>query len=220
MPGEVSLAHLGVLFLDELTEYPKHVLECLRQPMEDGQIQIARVHGNYVYPSRFVTIASMNPCPCGFYPDRNRCSCSAGEVKKHLEHISQPLLDRMDLCVEVPVNPFWELQKKEPGECSNAIKERVERAVERQRTRFQGAGIRFNSQIPSTKLTEYCRIGAKEEQRMEQIFKNLELSGRAYHKILKVARTIADLDGCEDISQKHLNEAVCYRSIDKKYWIR
>ena len=220
MPGEVSLAHLGVLFLDELTEYPRKVLECLRQPMEDGQIQITRVHGNYIYPCRFMTAAAMNPCPCGYYPDRERCSCTPAEIRRHLEHISQPLLDRLDICVEVSANPFEALRQTEAGESSDAIRKRVEMAMERQRDRFKGTKIFFNSQIPASLIQEYCPLHWSDEARMEHVFQKLQLSGRGYHKILKVARSIADLEDCDRIQTRHLNEAVCYRSIDKKYWIR
>ena len=220
MPGEVSLAHLGVLFLDELTEYPKKVLECLRQPMEDGQIQITRVHGNYIYPCRFMTVAAMNPCPCGFYPDRERCSCSPAEIRRHLEHISQPLLDRLDICVEVSSNPFEALRQTEAGESSEAIRKRIQMAIERQRDRFKGTHIHFNSRIPASCIQEYCPLHWADEARMEHVFQKLRLSGRGYHKILKVARSIADLEDCDRIQTRHLNEAVCYRSIDKKYWIR
>lgn len=220
LPGEVSLAHRGVLFLDELTEYKKTVLECLRQPMEDGQIQITRVYGNYTYPSRFMLAAALNPCPCGFYPDREKCACSTAEIRRYLDHISQPLLDRMDICVEVRANPYSELRSGKEGEASARIRERVQLAAERQQERYRGTGIRFNSEIPSSLLGEYCPLTKREEARMEEIFCKLELSGRAYHKILKVARTLADLEGTKNIEERHLNEAVCYRSIDKKYWIR
>ena len=219
-PGEVSLAHLGVLFLDELTEYPKHVLECLRQPMEDGRIQITRVQGSCVYPAQFMTVAALNPCPCGYYPDRERCTCGVRQIRSHLDHISQPLLDRMDLCVEVRQLPYQELHCRVKGECSEEIRERVEAAVERQRERYKGTDIRFNSRIPASRMEEFCPLGRKEEKRLEEIFQKLELSTRAHHKILKVARTLADLEGCPVIGIRHLNEAVCFRSIDKKYWIR
>ena len=219
-PGEISLAHLGVLFLDELTEYPKPVLECLRQPMEDASIQLSRVSGTFVYPADFMLVAAMNPCPCGYYPDREKCTCSPGEIRRHLEHISQPLLDRMDICVEMPRGGYAELKIAHASEESSArIRDRVIRAVLRQRERFAGTGIRYNAGIPSARMAEFCPLGRKQEQRMEQLFGRLDLSARAYHKILKVARTLADLEDCPNIQEKHLHEAVLYRSIDKKYWI-
>lgn len=142
-PGEISLAHLGVLFLDELTEYPRPVLECLRQPMEDASIQISRVSGTFVYPADFMLVAAMNPCPCGYYPDRGKCTCSPGEIRRHLEHISQPLLDRMDICVEMPRGGYAEVKVAHTvQESSVRIRDRVIRAVLRQRERFAGTGIR------------------------------------------------------------------------------
>ena len=219
LPGEISLAHLGVLFLDELTEYPKPVLECLRQPMEDACIQISRVSGTFVYPADFMLVAAMNPCPCGYYPDRSKCSCSPGEIRRHLEHISQPLLDRMDVCVEMPRDGYGAFRSSGAEETSGHIRDRVIRAVMRQRERFAGTRIRYNAGIPSSRMEEFCPLGKKEKQRMEQVFGTLDLSARAYHKILKVARTLADLEDSKQIQEKHLNEAVFYRSIDKKYWI-
>ena len=159
-------------------------------------------------------VAAMNPCPCGYYPDREKCTCSPGEIRRHLEHISQPLLDRMDICVEMPRGGYAELKIAHASEESSArIRDRVIRAVLRQRERFAGTGIRYNAGIPSARMAEFCPLGRKQEQRMEQLFGRLDLSARAYHKILKVARTLADLEDCPDIQEKHLHEAVLYLSL-------
>ncbi len=219
-PGSVSLAHRGVLFLDELPEFSRHTLEILRQPMEDKEIHIARAYGTFTFPADFLLAAAMNPCPCGFFPDRRRCSCAAAEVKKYLSKISRPILDRIDICVEAPEIHFEELTKEgaAPGESSSEIRGRVCDAMEIQKRRFKDTGLRFNADIGIQELREYCRVGLKEEKLLEDSFKKLELSARSYHRILKCARTIADLDHADRIGLKHISEAIGYRSMDRRYW--
>ncbi|MBO5246121.1 MAG: YifB family Mg chelatase-like AAA ATPase [Eubacterium sp.] len=217
-PGEVSLAHRGVLFLDELPEFQQTTLEVLRQPMEDGTITISRLNSQYSYPADFLLVCAMNPCKCGFYPDRMKCRCSLTSIRRNLSKISQPLLDRIDLCAEAEPIRYKELQGAQTGETSAQIRERVLAAHEIQQKRYQNEDWYFNSQIPAAELKKYCVLGEKETTYMERIYEKLDLSARSYHKILKVARTIADLDGAEAITTGHLTEAVCYRSLDKKYW--
>ena len=217
-PGEVSLASGGVLFLDELPEFQKNTLEILRQPLEEKEVHISRINGNFCYPADFMLLAAMNPCNCGFYPDRSRCNCSINQVKRYLSKISEPLLDRIDICTEVVCVPIERLQKESEGENSKTIKERVERARVIQQERYKDIGIYFNSQLSSSQVKKYCVLTKKEQEMMEQIFKKYKLSTRAYQKILKVARTIADLEGEEQIKTIHLSEAFFYRSVDKKYW--
>lgn len=217
-PGEVSLAHRGVLFLDELPEFQKSTLEILRQPLEDGAITLSRTGGSFTYPADFLLVCAMNPCKCGYYPDRSRCRCAGTLIRRYLSKISQPLLDRIDLCVEAEPITYRELVARERGESSAKIRARVLAAQQLQKERFAGESWYFNSQIPAAGLPEFCALGKKENAYMERMYEKLQLSARAYHKILKVARTIADLSGSERITTRHLTEAVCYRSMDKKYW--
>lgn len=218
-PGEISLAHRGVLFLDELPEYKKSTLEVLRQPMEDREITLVRQSGTYRYPADFMLVAAMNPCKCGYYPDYNRCNCREADIKRYLGRVSKPLLDRMDICIEAPLVCYEELtQQKGKNESSADIRKRVMKALERQQQRFLGTGIYYNSQIPSKDIEKYCRLDQKQKRYMKDIYQSMELSARGYYKILKTARTIADLEGTEEIKIHHLNEAVCYRIQDKKYW--
>ena len=219
-PGEVSLAHRGVLYLDELPEFQNGTLEILRQPLEEGKVSISRNSGSYLFPANFMLVASMNPCKCGYYPDRNRCTCSLREVKRYLDHVSQPLLDRIDICVEAQPVLYSELTSGERGESSASIRRRVTQAQKIQQERYRGTEFRFNSDLTMSAVKQYCSLGKEEQNLMEETFEKLELTARAYCKILKVARTIADLDGREQISLAHLGEAVCYRSLDKKYWTK
>jgi len=219
-PGEISLAHGGVLFLDELAEFQKPVLEVLRQPLEEHQIRITRNHGNYVFPSNFILAAAMNPCPCGNYPDLSKCNCTQGQIRQYLGKISQPFLDRIDICIETPRVCYEDLKQTGKQESSEAIRERVSIAREIQKERYKELGIRTNSMIPVKELDTYCSLGREEEILMEQAFNNLSLTARTYHKILRVSRTIADLDGEKHIRKNHIKEAIGYRTIDKKYWGR
>lgn len=219
-PGEVSLAHKGVLFLDELAEFQKSTLELLRQPMEDKKIQIARLHGSCSYPADFMLVAATNPCPCGAYPDMNRCRCTQNAIHRYLGRISQPLLDRIDICVETAQLTFAELTSDAKNETSAQIRERVCAAWELQKERYAGSGIYFNSQIPADRLKAICGITEKEESYLQKMYQQSGLTARAYHKILRVARTIADLSHSAQVDVGHLSEAFCYRSLDRKYWER
>lgn len=217
-PGEVSLAHRGVLFLDELPEFQKSTLEILRQPMEDKMITISRVNGSFTYPADFLLVCAMNPCKCGYYPDRTKCRCANTSIRNYLSRISQPLLDRIDLCAEAQPVTYRELTGQAQGESSAQIRARVLRAQELQRARYKDEGWYFNSQIPVSRLAEYCVLGKKESAYMQRVYEKLQMSARAYHKTIKLSRTIADLEASERITVRHLTEAVCYRSLDKKYW--
>lgn len=217
-PGEVSLAHRGVLYLDELPEFDGGTLEILRQPMEEGWVHISRSTGNYRFPANFMLVASMNPCKCGYYPDRNRCRCSRREVKRYLDHISQPLLDRMDICVEAHTVPYEELASEGGAESSDRIRERVILAQRRQQQRYAGTHFCFNSDLSGAAVKKYCALGGEEEEMMRAAYEQLELTARSYGRILKVARTIADLEGAEQIRMEHLGEAIGYRAFDKAYW--
>ena len=220
VPGEISLAHGGVLFLDELTEFQKPVLEVLRQPLEEGQIRITRSQGNFVFPANFILICAMNPCPCGNYPDFNRCTCTQAQIQQYLGKISQPFLDRIDICAEAPKIQYEMLAGAKKQESSARIRERVCRAREIQKKRYGQKRVLTNSMLNVNELKEFCRLERREEALMRQAFASLGLTARAYHKILKVARTIADLDESEKIEESHLKEAIGYRTIDKKYWGR
>jgi magnesium chelatase family protein len=218
MPGIISLAHRGVLFLDELPEFKRETLDILRQPLEDRQVQIARSTGTYVYPADFMLVGAMNPCPCGYYPDLGRCRCTPSETKRYLGRISGPILDRMDICVEAQSMEFREITKQTKRESSAQIRERVMAARERQKARFAEENIRFNGDMCAGDVEKYCRLGEREKHFMEKVYDAMHLSARGYHRILKVARTIADLAGSEQIQEIHLAEAVCYRRTDRKYW--
>lgn len=218
MPGMISLAHRGILFLDELPEFKRETLDILRQPLEDKKVQIARNSGTYTYPADFMLVGAMNPCPCGFYPDMERCRCTPFEVKRYLGRISGPILDRMDICVEAMPMEFQDIARHTAGENSETIRRRVMTARERQKERFEGTGIQFNADMGAGEVEKYCRLGAGEMRYMEQMFVTMRLSARAYHRILKVARTIADLADSSEIREVHLSEAVCYRRMDHKYW--
>jgi magnesium chelatase family protein len=217
-PGEISLAHLGVLFLDELPEFQKNTIEVLRQPLEDKSITITRLNATYRYPAGFMLVAAMNPCSCGYYPDRNKCNCSINLVKRYLGRISQPLLDRFDICIEALQMNYKELQIQEKEDTSEEIRKRVGIARKIQLERYQGQNIYFNSLLTPRSIKKYCKLGTKEQALIEHAFVKMNLSARAYHRILKVARTIADLDQSEQIGTKHISEAICYRSMDQKYW--
>ncbi len=219
-PGEVSLAHNGVLFLDELPEFSKDALEVLRQPLEDGTVTIARVNASLTYPSKAMLVAAMNPCKCGYYGDPKRaCTCSEGQIHQYLSKISGPLLDRIDLHIEVPAVSYEDLESKQKGESSAEILKRVEAARSIQKKRFYGTpGIFCNAQMTPQMMQEFCALGARENELLKSVFEKLGLSARAYNRILKVARTIADLAGSESIRIEHLSEAIQYRSLDRKYW--
>lgn len=209
----------GVLFLDELPEFHKATLEVLRQPLEEHKIILSRVRGSYQYPANCQLVAAMNPCSCGYYPDRSRCKCSLTDVNRYLGRISQPLLDRLDICIEVPRPEYGELTgNRQNNECSEDIRMRVEAAVERQRVRYQDEKILFNSQLSARLMNRYCRLGSNEQELLRQAFQNMNLSARAYHRLIKVSRTIADLEDSAEIREKHICEAIGYRSFDREVW--
>ena len=212
-PGEVSLAHRGVLFLDELPEYGKNTLDVLRQPLEGGTVTVSRSAHSVTFPADCMLVAAMNPCPCGYYPDRNQCRCTPGEVQRYLSRISGPILDRMDICTEVPRMEFAGLtgSGKKNGSDSRQLAAQVMEARARQEERYKGMPIRFNSQLGAGDIRIFCRLGLSEQQYMERLFDTLGLSARGYHRILRLARTLADLDGEDQIGKIHLSEAACYR---------
>ena len=217
-PGMISLAHRGVLFLDELPEFKRNNLDIMRQPIEDKKVQIARSYGTYTFPADFMLVGAMNPCPCGYFPDRNKCNCTDYEVKRYLNRISGPLLDRIDVCVEASKMEYQDLVSKKKNETSNEIRKRVMTARQIQIKRYANLNILFNSELDAKEIDKFCKLGVREEKLLEQVFRKQNLSARAYHRILKVARTIADLDGKEDIMEKHLAEAICYRTNEQKFW--
>ena len=217
-PGEISLAHNGVLFLDELPEFRRDVLEALRQPLEDKQTVITRASGKTTYPCKTMLTAAMNPCPCGNHGSQGKCSCSDAAIAKYLGKISRPVLDRIDIQVEVRAVPYDKLRSKEQGLSSAEMRENIQRARELQKERFKGTGILFNSEIPPDKLREFCLMDEGAEEFLRSTFDSLGLSARAYDRILKVARTVADMDGSQLILRKHISRAVQYRTLDRKYW--
>lgn len=221
-PGEVSLAHNGVLFLDELPEFGRSVLEVMRQPLEDKRISVSRAKYSVEYPANFTLVASMNPCPCGYYNHPTKeCSCAPGSVHRYMNRISGPLMDRIDLHIEVTPVSIQEMASTEVGEPSAAIRERVIRARKVQKERFRGVeGVHTNAMMNSKMLREYCRLDAASGALLERAMARLNLSARAYDRILKVARTIADLAGEEQISAPHIAEAINYRSLDRETWGR
>ena len=218
MPGEISLAHNGVLFLDELPEFQKRALEALRQPLEDRQVTITRVGGAHTYPSFFLLAASMNPCPCGYYGSPNKCHCTQNEIAGYLGRISGPLLDRVDLQSETPFVDYTSLQSGRPTQTTEDLRAQVTRAVMFQRERYKNERIFFNSQLGSAEIDRFCAIDSAGRVLLRQAFDKMGLSARAYHKCLRLARTIADLEQSEKIEVKHLAEAIQYRGLDRKYW--
>ena len=220
LPGEVSLAHNGVLFADELPEFNKSTLEVLRQPLEDRKITISRAKYTVEYPCSFMFVASMNPCPCGYYGDpTHHCVCTPGQIQRYMNKISGPLLDRIDLHVEVPVVPFKQLSQMKPGESSNAIRERVIKARQIQEHRYANdKGIYCNAQMTERMLHQYAEPDDASLDMLRLAMERLSLSARAYSRILKVARTIADLEGTEHIQSHHIAEAIGYRSLDRGDW--
>lgn len=216
-PGEISLAHNGVLFLDELPEFRRDALEVLRQPLEDGVVTISRVAGACSYPSRFMLVCAMNPCKCGYYGHPSgRCTCSEQSVRRYRQKISGPLLDRIDIHVEVPSVGYEKLRHRKPAEPSASIRERVNKARRIQQERYQGSGIHCNSRLTPGLMDRYCRPDREGEQLLRAAFQTLGLTARSYDRVLKVARTIADLAGSEQVGAEHIAEAVQFRSMDKE----
>ncbi|MGI6453007.1 MAG: YifB family Mg chelatase-like AAA ATPase [Syntrophomonadaceae bacterium] len=218
-PGEISLAQNGVLFLDEFPEFNRDVLEALRQPLEDKVVTIARAQASHTYPAEFSLIASMNPCPCGFYGSDQECTCTPLQIQKYLSRISGPLLDRMDLHVEVPRVKFDQLRDGAQSESSASLKEKVMIAREMQKKRFARHSINLNSQMRPADVKRFCKLDNKSETLLKNAFDKLKMSARAYDRILKVARTIADMEASKNIQLQHVGETLQYRSLDRKYWI-
>ncbi len=217
-PGEISLAQNGVLFLDEFPEFSRDVLEALRQPLEDKIVTVARAQATHTYPANFSLIASMNPCPCGFYGSDLDCNCTPLQIQKYLGRISGPLLDRMDLHVEVPRVNYEQLRGHESSESSASMREKVMAARDMQKRRFSRYKIKLNSQMRPADVKKFCYLDEESEMLLKSVFDRLRMSARAYDRILKVARTIADLERSGDIKVNHLGEALQYRSLDRKYW--
>jgi len=237
-PGEISLAHFGVLFLDELPEFNKNTLELMRQPLEDGKVTISRVNATLTYPCNFMFVSSMNPCPCGYYTNGQRskdknynplgdtqsgtyekeCTCTKEQIARYMGKISGPLLDRIDIHIEVTPVKYEKLGNEEQGESSETIKERVNQAKKIQFERYKEHGIFSNSELTPSLMDKYCKLDSQSKKILEMAFHKLGLSARAYSRILKVARTIADLAGSKNILSNHLAEAIQYRSLDRKYW--
>jgi len=217
-PGEISLSHRGVLFLDEFPEFPRSVLEALRQPLEDGVVTVSRAQGSLTFPAKFMLVAAQNPCPCGFLTDNEKqCICSPHQIIKYHKRISGPILDRIDIHIEVPRLQFQKFNQAKPGESSKKIKERVEKVREIQTKRFSGIKAKTNSEISAKNIKELCILDEPAKKMIEHAVDQLKLSGRVYHKILKIARTIADLENVEKISQKHIAEALQYRPRERLY---
>ena len=212
-PGEITLAHRGVLFLDELPEMSGRTMEMLRQPLEERRIVLSRIHGIYSFPASFLLVAAMNNCPCGYYPDTGRCTCTPGEILSYRQRVSQALLDRIDLHVETSAADYRELSRREEaGETSAAMRRQVEMACAAQNERYRGTDITFNSDLQAGSLDRYCSLTPEGERMLEKAFHIFGMSARGYHRVLKVARTIADLDGEELIHEGHISEAVCFRN--------
>ena len=215
-PGIISLAHRGVLFLDELAEFKRQTLDCLRQPMEEHRVQIGRSSGTFSYPADFMLIGAMNPCPCGYYPDRNRCRCTPGEIHRYLSHVSGPVLDRMDICLKAPRVEIDHLQSRHKGLSSSQMRKQVMAARQRQHHRYRGTGFRFNGDLGPGEIEQYCSLGKQESNMLVKMFHTLHLSARAYHRMLKVARTIADIEESDKIRPEHLAEASCYYGVGEE----
>lgn len=219
-PGEVSLAHLGVLFLDELPEFDRSVLEVLRQPMEDKSVTISRAASSLTFPANFTLVASMNPCPCGYFGSSRECKCSPMQIQRYVGKISGPLMDRIDIHIDVPAVKFNELRGRDvpAGESSDTVRERVINAREVQLRRFDGDGVYSNSAMSPKQIRKFCDLDAESEEMLERAMQRQGLSARAHDRILKVARTIADLEASENVLSGHISEAINYRSLDRNYW--
>ena len=217
-PGLVSLCHHGVLFLDEFTEFKPEVLETLRQPLEEQEVTVSRLHATYTYPAAFQLVAAMNPCPCGYYPDRTKCNCSPQQIKRYTGKISQPILARIDMMIEVFPVEYDKIRKKEADETSESIRKMVCEARKRQENRFAKRNIRLNSEMGKRETEEFCVFDEEAEKVLHQIFQKNEFSTRRYYRILKLSRTIADLEGSKEIRKHHLTEAYSYCNVGKKYW--
>ena len=217
-PGIISRAHKGILFLDEAVHFGTQALEILRQPMEDKFVTVARTNGTFTFPAEFMLVAAINPCPCGNYPDTNTCTCTPEQIRRYLSKLSGPILDRIDICVETPKISVSDLEGKNKGMSSKEMREKVLKACRIQKERYKDCGIEFNSQLGAKNIDEFIVLGKKEKALMEEVYEKMGLSVRGYHRILKVARTIADVEGAKEVGTNHIMEAVCYRGIEDKYW--
>ncbi len=218
-PGEITLSHHGVLFLDELPEFQRSTLEILRQPLEDHFITIARSSATYRYPANFLLLAAMNPCPCGYYPDHNKCTCSTLQISRYQSRLSKPLLDRIDLCVSVSPVAYSDLEHPHStGMTSKEIRSMVTEIHRMQEKRFAGTGIHFNSEIPASAIETYCPMSPSAKALLKRAYLLQGFSARSYHRIIRVARTIADLDHSEEISGAHIAESISYKAIGKEFW--
>ena len=217
-PGEISLAHEGILFLDEIAEFKEGILDSLRKPLEEKKIQITRNKGIYTFPSSFILVAAMNPCPCGYYPDYSKCICTPSQIHHYLSRVSQPFLDRLDICADVPPVEYQELIKTTKSKTSKEIRVVIEKARAIQAERFHEKPMELNTDMRREEIEKYCKLDKEGRQMMESAFQRMNLSARAYHKVLKVARTIADMEEEEMIKVTHLSEALGYRMMNKKYW--
>lgn len=213
-PGLVSLSHRGILFLDEMPEFKRETLDMLRQPMEDGEITVSRAKRTYTYPAKFMLVGAMNPCPCGYYPDMNRCMCTKPQITRYLSRISGPIMDRIDICVEVDRMDIKDISDKGGNTGSEELREGVIRAMERQKKRYRNEKFKYNALLPSSKADRYIPLGTEEKEFIYSMYEKMDLSMRSFYKIVRVARTIADLDGDEKVMVKHLAEACCYRFPD------
>ena len=202
--------------MDEFPEFSRAVMESLRQPMEDGVMNVTRTYGSFEFPANFMLLAAMNPCRCGYYPDRNKCNCTEHDVKKYLEKVSGPIMDRIDLCTRMNSVSYKELSSDEKLEDSATIRARVNKAVEIQKERYKDEDFQFNGDLKGRLIKKYCKLGKKEEAMLKNVYETFSLSVRTYEKILKTARTIADLEGEENIKERHLAEALSFRVIDGK----
>ena len=211
-PGVLSLAHRGILFLDEMPEFSANVLEVLRQPLEEKKVQIARTQGVYRYPADFILVCALNPCPCGYFPDRNRCRCTEPEIRHYLGKISGPILDRIDICVEAAPVTIKDLDAPSSGYDTKTLRVMVEEAREMQKKRYRETAYDFNGEVSGNDVKKFCRLGEKEQRFLEQAYEAGQMSVRSYHKIIKLARTIADLEHADEISVAHLSEAICYHN--------
>ena len=216
-PGAVSLAHRSVLFLDELTEFDRKVIDTLRQPLEDHVVHISRSKYSISYPADFLLICAMNPCPCGYYPDRNKCRCTENEIRRYLGRVSGPILDRIDLCVQMSSVKLSDISSGQKGVSSSALRSQVTAARDAQKKRYENTPYRFNSEIKGSDIDKYCHLDSDEKAFIGDLFEKLGLSVRSYHRIIRISRTIADLEGSEQITREHLLEAASYRP-NSEYW--
>ncbi len=217
-PGEISLAHNGILFLDELPEFSRKSLEVLREPMEDKVINISRASGFVTYPANFMLVASMNPCPCGYFGSQTKCTCSESNIQKYIGKISGPLLDRIDIQIEAKAVSYKNITSTEKNTSSSELKNIVLRTIEIQKNRYKNENFNYNSDLSAREIPIYCSLEPNVEKFLQKALEKLNLSFRAYHKILKVSRTIADIEMSEDIQMQHIAEAIQYRNLDRKYW--